>query len=207
MRFIVDSRASIATGLRSETASCLPKPLYEPCGRTCVRSPPSLDPPCPRTAPPERVFPLSLVLAQVQNARRYRASVPTSACFIAPSASTKGGTSRHLRLKGDRRYAEEVAAQPAPASPSMSDSPLSCTPSKHAPSPRNEEDHRGGPLQLCDPPLGRAPRSLSDRRRGERQTKTPSLPPADAPPLGVNAERWPRPSCLALGQPGHGDPY
>jgi len=36
-----------------------------------------------------------LVLAQVQNARRYRASVPTSACFIAPSASTKGGTSRH----------------------------------------------------------------------------------------------------------------
>src|SRR5438034_10105547 len=119
----------------------------------------------------------------------------------------------------ERRNVEALATQGRPAerrggrgaagtaSPSMSDSPLSCTPSKHAPSPRNEEDHRGGPLQLCDPPLGRAPRSLSDRRRGERQTKTPSLPPADAPPLGVNAERWPRPSCLALGQPGHGDPY
>src|SRR5438093_10208520 len=153
MRFIVDSRASIATGLRSETASCLPKPLYEPCGRTCVRSPPSLDPPCPRTAPLGRVFPLSLVLAQVQNARRYRASVPTSACFS--------------------------------------------TPSKHAPSPRNGEGHRGGPLELCGPPLARAPRSLSDRRRGERPTKTLSLPPADAPPLGVDAERSPRPSCLA----------
>ena len=102
-----------------------------------------------------------------------------------------------LRLKGDRRYAEEVAAQPAPASPSMSDSPLSCTPSKHARSPRNGEGHRGGPLELCGPPLARAPRSLSDRRRGERPTKTLSLPPADAPPLGVDAERSPRPSCLA----------
>jgi len=57
-----------------------------------------------------------LVLAQVQNARRYRASVPTSACFS--------------------------------------------TPSKHAPSPRNGEGHRGGPLELCGPPLARAPRSL-----------------------------------------------